>query len=141
MNEIDPKYHYELATEAQGELITKGGTDTRFSHGDDVAELKQTSWFHDNSGSETHPVAALKPNPFGLYDVHGNVWEWRRDWCGEYPPGALVDPKGPAWGSRRVVRGGSWSDGAEYLRSSRRYHGDPGNRGNFLGVRFVRTEK
>jgi formylglycine-generating enzyme required for sulfatase activity len=86
-------------------------------------------------------VASLRPNPNGLYDMHGNVWEWVQDWYDAARPGGTVNPTGPAQGSARVVRGGSWVDGPQFLRSARRSGNRPGIRISNIGFRLVRTLK
>ena len=140
LSEEDERYDYRLATEAEWEVAVRAGTNSRFSSGDADSELGQYAWFSSNSGSKTHSVAALKPNANGLYDMHGNVWEWTADWYGTNLPEG-VDPQGPASGSYRVIRGGGWSNGARYLRSAYRNAYDPGNRRDRLGFRLVRTPK
>lgn len=140
LSELDPKYDYRLPTEAEWEVAARAGTTTRFSYGDDEKELGQHAWTDANSKSKTHPVGELKPNANGLYDMHGNVWEWCSDWYGSNLPEG-VDPQGPTTGSARVVRGGSWYDGARYARSAGRNAYLPGNRNYALGARLVRTPK
>jgi formylglycine-generating enzyme required for sulfatase activity len=116
---------YRLPTEAEWEYACRGWTSTRFSYGDDpgYTNLTDHAWYWDNSGGETHAVGQKLPNPWGLYDMHGNVWEWCQDWFDTYPGGIAVDPQGPATGSSRVIRGGSWYgwlDGARYCQSANR---------------------
>ena len=130
---------YRLPTEAEWEYAARAGTTTAYCFGDDVSQLRAYAWYRDNSDGRTHPVGQLQPNAWGLYDMHGNVWEWVQDWYGAYAAETAVDPQGPAAGSDRVVRGGSWGSYAAYCRSAYRYRADPANRGGYLGVRLLRT--
>ncbi len=127
-------YAYRLPTEAEWEYACRAGTTTRFSYGEDPAciELGRYAWYEANSLDTTHPVAQKLPNPWGLYDMHGNVQEWCQDWHGLYPGGMVVDPQGPAEGSTRVLRGGDWvyqwGFGGAHCRSAFRgsYYPDSG---------------
>ena len=102
---------YRLPTEAEWEYGCRAWTSTRFSYGDDpgYTELTKYAWYSDNSSGETHPVGQKLPNPWGLYDMHGNVWEWCQDWLDLYLGGIAVDPQGRSTGSARVTRGGNWT--------------------------------
>jgi acetoin utilization deacetylase AcuC-like enzyme len=113
---------YRLPTEAEWEYACRAGTSTKYSFGNDLRKLKVYAWFAENSSGKTHPVGQKKPNPWGLYDMHGNVAEWCNDWYSEgyYKRSPERDPKGPRRGKERVLRGGAWNSSADTCRSSYR---------------------
>jgi formylglycine-generating enzyme required for sulfatase activity len=113
--------HYRLPTEAEWEYACRSGSTTPFYFGDDETELEMYAWYERNSGKTTHPVGQKAPNAWGLYDMHGNVWEWCQDWYWAYPTGRATDPRGPTSGEKRVLRGGSWSSDVGRVRSAARY--------------------
>ncbi|MCP4698070.1 MAG: SUMF1/EgtB/PvdO family nonheme iron enzyme, partial [Gammaproteobacteria bacterium] len=127
---------YRLLTEAEWEYACRAGSDTAYYFGDDEKQLGDYAW---HSGGKTHPVGEKKANAWGLFELSGNVWEWIRDWYGEYSKDAQTDPSGSETGSYRVMRGGSWRGGAGYCRSAYRAGGDPGYRYRHLGFRLART--
>lgn len=127
-----------LPTEAQWEHACRAGTTTAYWSGDNEADLARVAWYKENSGGEAHAVAQKPANPWGLYDMHGNIWEWCVDWHGTYPAETITDPNGPAHGKARVWRGGSWSIAARSARSAYRYKGPPGDHNQRLGFRLVR---
>ncbi|GBC61324.1 hypothetical protein DENIS_2284 [Desulfonema ishimotonii] len=133
----DGSDEYRLPTEAEWEYACRAGTDTRYYTGNAEDDLNRAGWYNANSGSKTHPAGEKEPNAFGLYDMHGNVWEWCQDWYGKYPADAVVDPIGPDDGSFRVRRGGSWFYAAGYCRSAYRYYDSPDYRGNRYGFRLA----
>jgi formylglycine-generating enzyme required for sulfatase activity len=129
---------YRLPTEGEWQYACRAGTTTRFSYGDDpgYTNLTNYAWYRDNSGGTTHPVGQKLPNPWGLHDMHGNVWEWCQDWKGVYPGGSVIDPQGPSTGFDRVFGGGGWGD-VGYCRSAAR-NGTPSVFNNFnFGFRVV----
>jgi formylglycine-generating enzyme required for sulfatase activity/tRNA A-37 threonylcarbamoyl transferase component Bud32 len=128
---------YRLPTEAEWEYACRAGSTTRYSFGDNDSKLGDHAWFYENSGSKTHPVGEKQPNVWGLYDMHGNVWEWCSDWYGDYPKGAVSDPVGPSKGSSRVFRGGSWDYVAAFCRSANRNWSLPSYRFSNGGFRVA----
>src|SRR5712691_3391855 len=132
---------YRLPTEAEWEYAARAGTTTRWSFGDEASRLGRYAWHEGNAGGQTHPVGQLQPNPWGLYDMHGNVWEWVQDWYGSYTSGTAVDPAGPSWGWDRVRRGGSWNwfNVLGLCSSGRRDSTPPGVRDSDLGFRLLRV--
>jgi formylglycine-generating enzyme required for sulfatase activity len=120
---IPANYQYRLPTEAESEYACRAGTTTRFSYGDDpgYSNLTYYAWYTNNSGMTTHPVGQKLPNPWGLYDMHGNVWEWCQDWFATYPGGSVTNPVvNPPTGSNPIVRGGSYYFPGANLRSAQR---------------------
>ncbi len=115
---------YRLPTEAEWEYACRAGTKTRFSSGDDDAALIQSGWCKLNSGGATHPVAQKRPNAWGLFDMHGNVWQWCNDFYAEdyYAKSPHETPRGPSDGKRRVLRGGAWDCPPERCTASYRYN-------------------
>ncbi|MEK7677778.1 MAG: formylglycine-generating enzyme family protein [Verrucomicrobiota bacterium] len=137
---------YRLPTEAQWEYACRAWTSTRFSYGDDLGytNLTNYAWYLNNSGDMTHPVGQKLPSPWGLYDMHGNVWEWCQDWYGDYASAIALDPQGPATGSCRVHRGGSWAfrtDRSGNCRSADRGCEWPGIGGSPVGFRVVLAQQ
>jgi serine/threonine protein kinase/formylglycine-generating enzyme required for sulfatase activity len=133
---------YQLPTEAQWEYACRAGTTTLFWPGDESAPFAESAWYGRNSGGQPHPVAQRWPNPFGLYDMHGNVWEWCADaWSAEAyrqrAGKAAVDPRGPAVGDERIVRGGSWDNDAFNCRSAQRLGMD--HPASVVGLRLALT--
>ncbi|MCY2930077.1 MAG: formylglycine-generating enzyme family protein [Planctomycetota bacterium] len=127
-----------LPTEAQWEYACRAGGRTRFGFGETDAALGEYAWCNTNSGGTTHPVGQKKPNAWGLYDMHGNVWEWCSDWYEEsYANAGTRDPQGVASGTRRVLRGGCWGFYPQYCRSACRSWGTPPSRAAFCGFRVV----
>ena len=127
-------YVYRLPTEAEWEYACRAGTTTMYSFGDDESQLDNYAWYRGNSGCSpgilsafptfggtTYPVGKKKPNPWGLYDMHGNVCEWCQDWYGPYGSKKVVtDPTGPARGAYRVLRGGAFDNARDSIRSAYR---------------------
>ncbi len=121
-----------LPTEAQWEYACRAGTTGAYA-----GNLDEMAWYDDNSGSTTHEVGQKKPNAWGLYDMHGNVYEWCSDWWDSYSESPASDPTGPSSGTLRVFRGGSWNNDAQYCRSANRNGNTPTNRSRNIGFRPV----
>ena len=125
---------FRLPTEAEWEYACKAGTNTAYSFGNSLTENNANI-----KGSSIRSVGSYKPNAFGLYDMHGNVWEWCEDWYGNYPKGKVTDPKGPTIGDGRVLRGGSFRFSESLARSSNRNIGVPSMWVVITGLRLART--
>lgn len=144
LNDAEGASLYRLPTEAEWEYAGRAGTTTRWSWGDDPAVIANYAWYRDNtffSGEAwAHPVGLKLPNPWNLYDMHGNAWEWVQDWSALYQDGAQVDPKGPDEGTYRIVRGGIFMGNAVGLRSAFRYGGSQDFPDGGVGARLVRQD-
>jgi len=151
-DEDDPKWlitknessnGYRLPTEAEWEYACRAGTATMFSYGDSDMQTGDYAWYIDNSGSIpiSHEAGKKLPNAWGLYDMHGNVWEWCWDWWGRsmYESGPKTDPQGPDMGMLRVLRGGCFYNPSFYLRSAFRTVLYPGDWNECIGFRVVRN--
>jgi sulfatase modifying factor 1 len=143
---------YRLPTEAEWEYASRAGSQTAYTWGktldcaqamfaNNSADSQDCLEYAKKKGLPTDgpaPVKSYSPNAWGIYDMHGNVWEWCQDWYGPYPPYPVTDPKGPSFGSSKVRRGGSWFKGARLCRSANRNFGHPASRYATLGFRLVR---
>lgn len=128
---------YRLPTEAQWEYACRAGSKTIYSFDDEEGLLPVYGWFRRNSSQRTHTVGLLEPNAWGMYDMHGNVWEWCSNWYGEYSTGLVSDPTGPTMGTDRVNRGGCWLYQAASCRSASRNWAKPSYRDGLLGFRVA----
>jgi sulfatase modifying factor 1 len=135
---------YRLPTEAEWEYACRAGTTTRWSFGNDEKVIGDYAWYKENAydidEKYAHQVGLKKPNAFGLYDMHGNVFEWCHDFYGEdyYQQSPEKDPTGPTSGEARVLRGGSWDDGTRHTRSAGRGRGETDALSGNFGFRVVR---
>jgi formylglycine-generating enzyme required for sulfatase activity len=140
---LDEQEEIRLPTEAEWEYACRAGTTTRWSFGDKVADLPEHAWFNGNAKGNDPPVGKKKPNSWGLYDMHGYVWEWCQDaWHPNYE-GAPADgsARDSADAKRRVLRGGSWADDAEASRSAFRREAAAEQRSDAIGFRCVRARR
>lgn len=145
LNKREKSRLYRLPTEAEWEYACRAGSGQAFSNGDITRtgcesdqNLDMIGWYCGNTNEKTQPVARKIPNAWGLYDMHGNAWEWCEDWYEGYRIGHITDPKGPASGSARVFRGGGWGLSCRTCRSAFRDKYLPGLNCKFLGLRLVR---
>lgn len=126
-----------LPTEAEWEYACRAGSSGRYAGGDSEADLDRLGWYAANSRGATHPVGEKAPNAWGLYDMHGNVFEWCQDWDGSYAPGEQTDPSGPPSGDKKILRGGCFTCPPPYCRSANRYSAPPDRRSGNFGFRVV----
>jgi len=146
LNKQENTNKYRLPTEAEWEYACRAGSKTAFTNGDITkkdcihnTKLDQISWYSVNSERRTHPVGQKEPNKWGVYDMHGNVWEWCQDRYGRYPYRYLIDPEGASSGRRRVFKGGSWLNDAAQCRSANRFRDISSFKSRYLGFRLVMT--
>ncbi len=131
-----------LPSEAEWEYACRANTITRYYTGDTDKDLDRAGWYRENSGGELHPVGDKEPNAYGLYDMHGNVYEWvEDDWHDNYKG---APDNGRAWvddprGANRVMRGGSWGFVAHRCRSAYRHYLRPDDRDDYVGFRLSRS--
>lgn len=128
---------FRLPTEAEWEVAARAGARTAYAYGSDVDLLRHFGWFNENSGKHVHPPRELRPNLRGLFDMHGNLYDWIHDWYANFTSEAVTDPVGPDKGSHRVHRGGSWGNGAANCRSAYRYTFGPSLRSGGDGFRLA----
>ncbi len=131
LNAKNDGFVYSLPTEAEWEYAARAGN--AYS----ANALDGTAWYDKNSNGKTHPAGEKQPNAFGLYDMLGNVWEWCEDWYGDYAVASVTNPKGPAKGKYRVLRGGAWKDGGSDMRTTYRAALKPSFKYKDSGFRVV----
>ncbi|MFB3785718.1 MAG: formylglycine-generating enzyme family protein [bacterium] len=139
LNQTLQDTRFRLPTEAEREYACRAGTVTAtyFGENPSAEDLEKHAWFRENSEGELHPVGLKQPNPWGLYDLYGNVWEWCQDWYGPYPDPSQTNPSGPDAGQEKVFRGASWMAKPQYLRSADRGKFPPDARQNTGGFRVA----
>jgi formylglycine-generating enzyme required for sulfatase activity len=131
---------YRLPSEAEWEYACRAGTHTPFALERGLTLSPLQAQFKAADGppvTQTCAVKSFPPNAWGLYEMHGNVWEWCQDWYAEYPEHGVIDPEGPATGHLRVIRGGSWLNVAESCRSATRAGASAGDKYYALGLRLI----
>jgi len=145
LNQLFPDLAARLPTEAEWEYACRAGTTTPFSFGDNITP-EQVNYDGNRPYADgkkgvyrekTVPVKSLPANPWGLYEMHGNVWEWCQDWFSQYPNKPVIDPTGVETGDNRVLRGGFWNDGGRGIRSAVRVGNRPGYRDGDIGFRLA----
>jgi formylglycine-generating enzyme required for sulfatase activity len=136
LNELVPGLAAEFPTEAQWEYACRAGTTTAYSFGNEIT-YKQAHSGQDLDKGKTVPVASFSANPWGLFEMHGNVWEWCGDWFGPYKAEPQADPEGPSQEHGRLLRGGSWIFDARFVRSASRLTFVPVYRSYGIGLRVA----
>lgn len=140
MNQNDPEYNYRLCTEAEWEYAARAGTTTKWSCGNNESCLLDVAWYFTSNSSTTALVKTKQANAWGVYDMHGNVYEWVQDWLGSYSADSVTNPIGPSASFFRVLRGGSFADSAENVRSAYRFGYFPTGRSVAFGFRLCSTK-
>ena len=147
LNKLEGGDYYRLPTEAEWEYAARAGSKKAFANGEITnaacgdTKMSDIGWYCGNSKSYPHhPVAQKKPNSWGIYDMHGSVWEWCSDWYGSYPQGSVNDPSGPPEGVERVIRGGGLGDNARSCRSANRLSHESDMIIDNIGMRIVRSQ-
>jgi formylglycine-generating enzyme required for sulfatase activity len=140
INQIERTDKYRLPSEAEWEYACRAGTTTKYSFGNGIDELSDYAWYNKNSDNRTHPAAQKKPNAWGLYDMHGNVWEWCMDWQNDNPSNAATDSRTTSYAQHRVMRGGSWPNNPATLTSAFRGQDYPVVQSHDIGFRIVRDD-
>jgi len=131
------EFRYRLPTEAEWEYAARAGKDSAYFYGDSPSSLERYGWYQDNADQQTHAVQQKEANPWGLYDLYGNVREWCQDWYAPYPESLQQDPQGPTKGNYKLCRGGSWKFAAAHCRSATRHLMRPGVASSDIGLRLV----
>src|SRR5262249_718021 len=134
---LPTSYEYRLPSEAEWEYACRAGITNLFSFGDSATEAGQYAWPMEKRDTSTHPMGRKRPNPWGLYDMHGNVWEWCSDWFAPYPAMPLTNPTGAPSSKYKVFRGGGWNQAIEFARCANRFMMSPSNGIHFVGFRVA----
>jgi len=144
MNEVEKKKIYGLPTEAEWEYACRAKSSTQYCFGDETDVVDEYGWHFGNSNNAPHPVGLKKPNAWGLYDMHGNVWEWCLDNYAEYMPFELIDPRGPVLNAsdddKKLIRGGGWYNPQDGCTSTNRDAAAPSKRSSDMGMRLLKID-
>ncbi len=134
---------FRLPTEAEWEYACRAGSQTRYSHGNDLdfSMLSDYAWFYSRAEGKSHTVGQKKPNAWNLYDMHGNVWEWCSDWYDSYSGESRIDPQGALAGDGKIIRGGSWFNEPQSLFCANRHRHPTDSRQTNIGLRLILVEK
>jgi formylglycine-generating enzyme required for sulfatase activity len=150
LNQLEGDTKYRLPSEAEWEYACRAGSQKAFSAGPLTVPgsnldplLDRVAWYKANSGKGPHKAGTKSPNAWGLYDMHGNVWEWCQDWWeswyGKFSGEAITDPAGPTRGRFKIIRGGGWFAGGTYQRSASRMRAKPASKSPGIGFRVARS--